>query len=142
MRIENRDNHFEMSVAIEEDHSLPSLEEAYLSLDFSSHGFSGANELWVSSEALVAFCQALVELERTRQGEARLESLQPGELRLRVHAPAVAGPLVIEGCTGYAISAAHGDHWHEARFGFEFEPYQLASAIRLPWVRAHAGQAA
>lgn len=138
MRIESLDNHFEMNLAIEEDHSLPSLETAYLALDFSSHGFSGSNELWVSSAALVTFCQTLVALEQTRRGEAWLESLRPGELRLRVHAPDTDGPLVIEGSTGYAIGAAHGDYWHEARFGFEFEPRQLATAVQLPWVRKHA----
>lgn len=138
MRIESRDNHFEMTLAIEEDHSLPSLEDAYLSLEFSSHGFSGANELWVASRELVAFCQALVDLERSRQGEAVLTAVDPRELQLRVYATGPDGPLAIEGTTGYAISAPHGAFWHEARFGFEFEPYHLAAAIRLPWVRAHA----
>lgn len=139
MRIENRDNHFEIAVAIEEDHSLPSLDDAYLSLDFSSHGFSGANELWVTSPALVAFCRALLALERSQDGEAVLESRQPGELRLRVYAMAPGGPFGIEGATGYTINVPHGAFWHEARFGFEFEPWQLAAAIRQPWVLAHAG---
>lgn len=138
MRIEGRNNHFELNLAIEEDHSLPSLEEAYLSLEFSSHGFSGTNELWVTSRDLVAFCQALVGLERRRQGEAVLTALDPRELRLRVYATGPDGPLAIEGATGYAISAPHGAFWHEARFGFEFEAYQLSSALRQPWVQAHA----
>lgn len=138
MRIESRDNHFEMILAIEEDHSLPSLDDAYLSLEFSSHGFSGANELWVASRDLVAFCQALAALERHRQGEAVLTSRDPRELQLRVYATAPDGPLAIEGTTGYAIAAPHGDFWHEARFGFEFEPHHLSAALRLPWVQAHA----
>lgn len=142
MRIENRDNHFEVCVAIEEDHSLPSLDDAYLSLDFSSHGFAGANELWVTSPALVAFCEALVALAESGEGEARLDSRQPGELSLRIYAMAPGGPLAIEGATGYSISAPHGAFWHEARFGFEIERWQLAAAVRQPWVQAHAGWAA
>ncbi|HET8730959.1 MAG TPA: hypothetical protein VFM34_07615, partial [Moraxellaceae bacterium] len=142
MRIENRGNHFEISVAIEEDHSLPSLEDAYLSLEFSSHGFSGANELWVTSPALVAFCCQLLELARKQEGEALLESRLPGELRLRVYATSPGGPLAIEGDTGYTVDTPHGGFWHEARFGFEFEPWQLVTAIRQPWIQAHAAWAA
>lgn len=138
MRIESRDNHFEIDLAIAEDHSLPSLEDAYLALDFSSHGFSGANELWVASRNLVAFCQALVSLERSRAGEAVLVAADPRELQLRIYAIGPGEPLAIEGTTGYSISAPHGAFWHEARFGFEFAPHHLTAAIRLPWVQAHA----
>lgn len=137
MRIESRGNHVEIILAIEEDHSLPSLEAAYLALEFSSHGFSGSNELWVASADLVAFCQALVALARDGRGEAVLAAKDPRELELRIR-PAGDGLLAIEGRTGYAIGTGHGDFWHEARFGFEFEPWQLAAAIRLPWVRTHA----
>lgn len=138
MRIESRDNHFEIDLSIAEDHTLPSLEDAYLSLDFSSHGFSGANELWVASRDLVAFCQALVTLEQTRQGEALLRAADPRELQLRIYAIGPGEPLAIEGTTGYSISAPHGAFWHEARFGFEFAHHHLSAAIRLPWVQAHA----
>lgn len=138
MRIESRDNHFEIDLAIAEDHSLPSLEQAYLSLDFSSHGFSGANELWVASDALTAFCQALVALARTRRGEARLAGADPRELTLRLFALDDGESLGIEGTTGYFIPAPHGGFWHEARFGFEFAPHHLATAVCLPWIRAHA----
>lgn len=138
MRIESRDNHFEIELAIAEDHSLPSLEQAYLSLDFSSHGFSGANELWVASPELVRFCRELVALERSQQGEAVLAGVDPQELHLRIYAIGPGEPLAIEGTTGYFIPAPHGAFWHEARFGFEFAPHHLAAAVRLPWVRAHA----
>lgn len=138
MRIENRDNHFEMTVAIAEDRSLPSLGDAYVTLDFSSHGFSGANEVWVAADALVAFCQALAELERNLAGEARLCSLDPDELELRVFPASREGHLAVAGRTGYEIGDEHGNFWHEARFGFEFEPWQLRLALQLPWVRAHA----
>jgi hypothetical protein len=73
----NGDDFFEMAIATEEDVSLPSNEDAYVTVSIRSMGFMGHNDLWAASAAMRAFCAELLALEHNLRGEARLESLSP-----------------------------------------------------------------
>jgi hypothetical protein len=89
--------------------------------------FGGATETWVLREAWDAFIGDLRTLDERRQGEARLESISPGELRLRFFALDRAGHVAVEG----EIGTLH--HMREAflRFGpVAFDPPLLPSLVR------------
>ena len=89
-------------------------------------GFTGETDAWVPRPAWQAFVRALVELERRRQGEAVLEGVSPGELRLRFHAVDRAGHLAVEGTIGVRGVA------NELRLDFSpipFDPTQLPALV-------------
>ena len=127
---------FEMAVTIEEDETLQSGGDAYVTVQVQSQGFVGHNDLWVVGAALASFAADLRALERSLQGEARLKSISPNELDLRVFAVDRRGHLAIEGSTGYwTHDGGEQQFWHAVTFGFAFEPQQLMQAMALPWLR-------
>ena len=138
LRFWQGENYFELEVAPEEDASLQSYGDAYVTVEVSSNGFRGHNDLWVSAESLRGFCRALVALEASRRGAAELESISPDELRLKVHSVTSRGHVAVSGKTGHLIQHESGGFWHSVEFGFEIDPSQLASATKLPWVARYA----
>ena len=60
------------------------------------YDFSGAVDAWVVNTEWAAFLTQLTALERTRVGEAVLESASPDELRLRIFALDRAGHMAAE----------------------------------------------
>jgi hypothetical protein len=132
------ENYFELKVSPEENVSLQSYGDAYITVEVSSSGFRGHNDLWVSSESLRGFCRALVTLEASRRGEAELESMSPEELHLKVHSITSRGHMAVFGKTGYLVQHESGGFWHAVEFGFEFDPSQLAAAAKLPWMLRYA----
>jgi len=124
-----------MAVAIEEDDSVQSRGDAYITIDVLSEGFAGQNDLWVLGQAFSEFCASLVSLESSLKGEAVLESISPNELKLRIFSANNRGLLAIEGNTGYEVQGQEGSFWHSVSFGFTFEPQQLTKALALPWLR-------
>ena len=140
LRFSDGQNAFEMDVAIEEDRSLPSHGDAYVTVKVQSEGFNGHNDLWVLGPALSAFCRSLVQLNNSLMGEALLESISPKELELKVRSVSSRGHLAVEGSTGYNVEGTNGQsYWHAVSFGLEFEPSQLTAAVALPWVQRYAG---
>ena len=138
MKIENADNFIELDIEIESEKSLPSFGDAYVSIIVSSHGFSGRNQVWVQREELKSFCTSLVKLEKYRKGEATLNSISPGELKLRIYSVDSQGHLAIEGSTGYVVSSDLNEHNHSVSFGFSIEPNQLVKICKLEWVQKNA----
>lgn len=138
LRFSDRDNFFEMEVPLVEDGSVQSVSGAVVVLRVSSNGFSGMNDLWVHSESLASFAASLVALERSLRGEAKLESMSPNELELRVFAASSRGNLAVQGSTGQHVQGENQSSWHAVSFGFEFPLSQLSSAIAEPWVRRNA----
>ena len=125
---------FRMDAALEDD-PIQSKGDAYLTIQVSSAGFTGRNDLWVCDNVFSEFCRSLVTLERSLKGECLIESVLPEELRLRVFAANSRGTLAIEGTTGYLRLDGDLKFWHSVSFGFAFEPQQLTKAISLPWMR-------
>ena len=135
LRFSNGDNFFELEVPLVEDVSVHSVNGAVVVLRVQSNGYSGMNDLWVHAPDLSKFASALVQHERSLRGEARLVSISPNELELRVLAASSRGHLAVHGSTGQLVRGENQECWHSVSFGFEFELGQLSSAITEPWVR-------
>ncbi len=116
----------------------PAEEDAYVTVKVQSSGFVGSNDLWVEGAAFKLFCTQLVELERVRNGEATLSSISPDELNLTIKTIDALGHVAVIGTTGYGIHDSQQTYEHRVKFGFEFEPSQLAAAVATPWVRSGA----
>jgi len=85
--------------------ALNSMEE----LAFTCGGdFEAKNDLWVMHKAFASFCHALVRLEASRKGGAKLMSASPGELDLTVRAISPLGAMAVEGTCGYPVHRPHG----------------------------------
>lgn len=119
-------------VAFEDSESSLELEIAFADPDphlvvrLTVPGFSASTETYVLESEWNGFLQELRSLEATRQGEAVVESISPGELRLRVKSLDRAGHMGIEGHIGI-----RGPR-NEFRFTFdtlEFDPTRLCSLV-------------
>ncbi|MEK8034998.1 hypothetical protein AACH06_29635 [Ideonella sp. DXS29W] len=139
LRFAQGDSFFEMDVPVFEDVSLQSVNGSVVVLRVRSSGYAGENDLWVHTEDLHRFAIGLVELERSLRGEARLTSMSPNELDLKVLAVSSRGHLAVQGTTGHLIQGENQVSWDSVSFGFEFEPSQLSAAVAEPWVRKNAG---
>jgi hypothetical protein len=138
LRFSNGNNFFEMEVPLVEDVSVQSVNGAVVVLRVQSNGYSGMNDLWVHAPDLGNFASQLIELEHSLRGEARLVSMSPNELELRVFAASSRGHLAVHGSTGQLVQGENQEYWHSVSFGFEFELGQLSAAITEPWVRRGA----
>ena len=65
--------------------TLPTAGDACFTAEVSTGDFSGRGSSWVEALALDDFLSALRSMDHTRKGEARIESMSPGELQLRVY---------------------------------------------------------
>ncbi len=63
-------------------------------------GFTGETQVWVARGEWAEFSNQLVELERTRSGEAVLNAMSPGELQLRLFTTDRLGHVAVEGFVG------------------------------------------
>jgi hypothetical protein len=139
LRFSDGPNFFEMSVAIEEDRTVQSFGDAYVTVKIESSGFSGHNDLWVLGTELARFCRSLLLLERDLKGSAELQAISQNELELKVLAVTSRGHVAVTGSTGYQVRLENSAQWHSVAFGFEFEQTQLSEAVAVPWVLRYAG---
>ena len=101
--------------------------DVLLNVSVRRAGFSATADTWVSAEAWHAFAQQLAILEERRQGEARVESISPGELLLVVRSVDRAGHLGVEG----QIGTRTYDTEVSMHFSvFAFDPSQLPGFAR------------
>jgi hypothetical protein len=135
IRFEAAGDFFELELARVDASDLPSKGDAYVTVRVDSAGFCGHNDLWVPGAALAAFCADLIALERSRHGNAELNSISPDELALAVRSIDSRGHLAVEGSTGYDAHRDGWSFWHSVHFGFEFDPSQLVRATTVDWVR-------
>ncbi|RYH43526.1 MAG: hypothetical protein EON54_17255 [Alcaligenaceae bacterium] len=135
----NGEDFLEMHLQVEEDSSLPSHGDAYVTMRVASAGFTGHNDFWIQADALRNFAADLVRLDGSLSGQANLESISPNELNLTVRSVSSRGHLAIAGSLGYEVRRENSTFWHSAAFGFEFEPAQLAMACQHDLVRRYAG---
>src|SRR5689334_9591192 len=93
----------------------------------SRDGFLRETSTWVERHVWFAFAQAWTVLDETLTGEARVESMSPGELELIVKPVGRRGQLGIEGFVG----KREFDREVVLRFSFfTFEPSQVAAFAR------------
>jgi hypothetical protein len=136
IKFSDKSNFIEISlIDMEQDKSLPSYGDAYISISVESNGFSGKNNLWVESGAISSFCIDLSDLERNRKGEANLTSMSPNELTLKVYFFNSRGHIGVSGKTSYNALSENASFKHSVEFGFEFDPSQLLDAVDVGWVK-------
>jgi hypothetical protein len=135
MRFEDKDDFVEIDLASQENAELRSQGDGCLRIRISSAGFTGHSNVWVLADSLRSFCRALLALERDRRGEATIESISPGELKLKIRSVDSLGHMTIEGSTGHSIQRRCVRTWHSVAFGLEFDPSQLVRAVAAEWVR-------
>jgi hypothetical protein len=140
IKFQDHKNYVEIDIVNQEDGDLPSHGDAYVTIEISSNGFSGHNDLWVSYSSIRSFCKNLIHLEAVRKGETILESISPGELHIKVFSVNSRGHMGILGTTGYSIQNENSRFNHSVSFGFEFDPSQLVAAIKVDWVKRNGAE--
>ena len=124
---------FELAVA-EVEHGVPGIHaggDVLVVVRVRLRDFSGAVDAWILRESWSDFLRQLRRLERDRTGEATLESIGPGELRLRVFALDRAGHMGVEGELTSYYSAAHQPGVTTLKFGaIEIDPTALPAFVR------------
>jgi hypothetical protein len=101
-----------------------------LSVAVRFDAFAGAASAWIDRDAWAEFVAQLQRLEQARRGEAILESITPGELRLRFHSLDLAGHMGVEG--ELVRFRYHRGGSGAVRLQFptvEFDPGMLASLV-------------
>jgi hypothetical protein len=106
------------------------------SIEASVDGFTGHADGHVAGRDLAAFVDALTRLEKSRKGEAKLESAASGEFELRLHSIDSRGHMGVSGSLRF--SRLGGDYWphQQLRFSFEFDSSKLAALLRSLGVAA------
>jgi len=96
--------------------------------------FVAAVDTWIVAAAWDAFIAQVVQLERTRRGEAVLEGVPTHELHLRIAAIDRAGHMSVAGTLRTFYAAGAGSHRPSSvtlEFGdVEFDPTLLPVLIR------------
>jgi hypothetical protein len=105
-----------------------------LQLGLTCDGFMGTGSSWIARDVWQRFLRELEHVEDRREGEAAVESMSPGELRLRICVTDRAGHVAVNGQV--RTPAFHDVRW---QFGaIQFDPSLLPPL--LAELRA-AGQA-
>lgn len=100
---------------------LPTPGDTKLSIAVESRGFTGRATTWVSAGDLAKFATALRALEMSRMGTAEIESMSPGEFRLRVSVTDRLGHMAVNGRVSMS--------GQQLEFAFSFCPTQLPSVV-------------
>jgi hypothetical protein len=98
--------------------TLPTPGDACLTAEVSTGAFSGRGSSWVEAPALDAFLSSLRSLDHTRKGEAQIESMSPGELRLRIYS--------VDSLGHFALSGRIAERNSAVEFHFELDPSYLS----------------
>jgi hypothetical protein len=93
---------------------LPTAGDVQLSVTVQSQGFTGSGSAWIEARKLRAFVSQLRELETSRRGTAEIESMSPGQFRLRLFSTDSLGHMALAG------RISRGEHALD--FRFEFDP--------------------
>lgn len=97
-----------------------------LTVTIRSRGYSGSVEVHVDEAKFRKFSEDLLELERKRQGAATVNSMSPRELKLTLRSSDMLGHMEAVGEIASTHYSRNGAHEHVLRFGFEFDPSELA----------------
>jgi len=138
IRFSSHESYFEME--LEEGEVTPNhgSSDFRVVMSAQSNGFAGASHSWVDRESLIEFLRALIKLDETRKGEASIRSMSPNELSLRVYSSSAAGHMALEGTVHHQFLGNDLQIPHTLTLGFEIDPYEVASLVKLSWVRTLA----
>jgi hypothetical protein len=97
----------------------------------SETSFSAQSWAWVELPELVEFTRKLRQLEESRQGEAFLESMSPGEFALQIRIVDNVGHVGAFGTVAHSCYAGiGGPHRSEVTFGIPFHSDSLPEQVR------------
>ena len=95
--------------------------------------FEGAESVWIVTDEWLRFLAEVEQFERTLKGEANVEGMSPGELRLRFFPLDPAGHPGVEGEIGFR--GFSGDFAHRLNtFSFRFSAIEIDPATFHRWV--------
>ena len=101
MILGDREAHVEIGVARTEPPTpYTAGGDVLVAVRVSHRSFAGAADAWVLAPTWAEFIRELTALEQRRQGSAQVESMSPGELRLRIFSTDRAGHMAVEGFIG------------------------------------------
>jgi hypothetical protein len=93
--------------------------------------FAGANDtVGIRYAEWTDLLEALRELERTRQGEARVMAMSPAEFQLAVFATDRAGHMAAEGWVGREFGGRNGVFHDRVCFRIAIDPSTLPHILR------------
>jgi hypothetical protein len=114
-------------VSIEKVEVDPQRFGVQLAVEVHQGTFAGAALVWVEFREWERFVESLAALERDRRGEAIVEAMSPGELRLAVRSIDRLGHVAVEGTLGKRGSIQTTSLSFSA---IEFDPTQLPGLLR------------
>ena len=130
MTIRNGANAIELIVLERIPDDLPTPGDVRLRVRVEVEGFAGfSDRAWIEKAVLHRFVEGVQELERTRKGEATLESMSPGEFALQLRSVDRAGHLA---ATGQLKRVTYGAEVHEQRlhFGFDLDSGTVSAFVQ------------
>ena len=93
--------------------------------------FAGTNEtVLISYDEWTNFLEGLRELERTRQGEARVGAMSPAEFQLAIFATDRAGHMAAEGWVGREYALRTEAFHDRVCFRIEIDPSTLPHIVK------------
>jgi hypothetical protein len=104
-------------------------------------GFTGGNEpVYFFRDAFATFIEALEHFSRDHAGEARLESVNPGEAMLSIRPLDAARHVLAEAKVARGHYLRDHYYWDRVLVAFELDPSQLPDIVRsLTAIIASAG---
>ena len=130
MIIQDRANAIELTLLERLPDDLPTPGDIHLRVKVEAEGFAGLSKVWIEKPMLELFTQDLLALERTRDGEAVLKSMNPDEFVLRLRSVDRAGHIAVNGQLG---RITYGLKAYEQRLHYAFD---LSSDMLGTWVEA------
>ena len=130
MTVRSGTNSVELTVLERIPDDLPTPGDVRLRVRVEAEDFAGlSDQVWIEKAVLDQFVEEVRELERTRNGEATLESMSPGEFVLRLRSVDRAGHLAVN---GQLKRVTYGVEVHEQRlhFGFDVDSAAVGALVQ------------
>lgn len=85
------------------------------------------NHVWVGDTDLESFIKELIALDKSRIGEASIESMSPGEMKLLFKSTDNAGHISV--LLQYGKKSIHIDYSYDLQIEFQVDPTSLPGVI-------------
>ena len=130
MLIQDGSTRLEISILEVVPAGRPDVGDVRLSVALAAGTFRGRNDsVWVTRSEWHRFLADLGNLERRRQGQARLTSMSPANLELCVHATDRAGHMAVEGFVGDYVLGGRGTQEARVPFVLTLDPALLRATL-------------
>ena len=125
-----RDEHSTLRLTLAPDVEQGGFDDVHLVAEVFTGGFVGRNaSVWASRPVWDAFLGNLHALARTRSGEARLISMSPADLEIRVHVYDRAGHVRVNGHVGDDVIWSDLTEVARVPFRIEVDPSTIVELV-------------